>query len=215
MVTLSLTHDTNELLLIIVRTLYILTITIPFTTYLLLLHITHHFLTFLISFVNFFNILLILAYRHTSNLRDILVKAKPFTNATPNNTSSVPGSLRCEQDCTACPYITNRLTHKTFLSTGATRQITSHVNCNTKNLINVIQCIRFHFQFIGETKAWVALEKKKWDKFVLITKKMSDSCQPRTTPSATYLSTETNLQRSRSPATNQAFLGKTNKKCFL
>ena len=63
----------------------------------------------------------IVAYRRTSILRDILVKAKLPTITTPNNTSSPPGSFRCGQDCATCPYVTNGLTHYTFFSTGATR----------------------------------------------------------------------------------------------
>ena len=63
----------------------------------------------------------IVAYRRTSNLRDILVKAKLPTITTPifNNTSLPPGSFRCGQDCATCPYVTNGLTHYTFFSTGA------------------------------------------------------------------------------------------------
>ena len=92
----------------------------------------------------------IVAYRRTSNLRDILVKAKlPIITPT-HNTNLPPGSFRCGQVCAACPYITNGLTHRTFFSTGATRQIKSHLTCNTKTLIDMIQCNRCHLQYIGE-----------------------------------------------------------------
>ena len=37
-------------------------------------------------------------------------------------------------------------------STGETRNITSHITCNTKNLIYMVQCNRCHLQYIGETK---------------------------------------------------------------
>ena len=46
------------------------------------------------------------AYRRSSNLRDLLVKAQlPVisTNHFP------PGSFRCGQNCATCPYITNGL----------------------------------------------------------------------------------------------------------
>ena len=82
----------------------------------------------------------IVAYRRTSNLRDILVKAKLPTITSPNNTSLPPGSFRCGQDCATCPYFINGLTHYTFFSTGATHQTKSHITCNTKNLIYMIQC---------------------------------------------------------------------------
>ena len=32
------------------------------------------------------------------------------------------------------------------------RNITSHITCNTKNLIYMVQCNRCHLQYIGETK---------------------------------------------------------------
>ena len=53
----------------------------------------------------------IIAYRRSSNLRDLLVKAQlPVisTNHFP------PGSFRCGQNCATCPYITNGLTSYTF-----------------------------------------------------------------------------------------------------
>ena len=56
----------------------------------------------------------------------------------PNNTHLPPGSFRCGQGCTTCPCITNGLKHYTFFSTGETRHITSHITCNTKNLICMI-----------------------------------------------------------------------------
>ena len=75
-----------------------------------------------------------------ANLRDILVKAKLPNITIPNNTSLPPGSLRCGQDCATCtcPYVTNSLAHYTFFSTGATRQIKSHITCNTKNLHDTV-----------------------------------------------------------------------------
>ena len=94
----------------------------------------------------------IVAYRRTSNLRDILVKAQLPAVTAPNSTNLPPGSFRCGQDCATCPYITNGLKHYTFSSTGETRNITSHITCNTKNLIYMVQCNRCHLQYIGETK---------------------------------------------------------------
>ena len=94
----------------------------------------------------------IVAYRRTSNLRDILVKAQLPAITAPNSTNLPPGSFRCGQDCATCPYITNGLKYYTFSSTGETRNITSHITCNTKNLIYMVQCNRCHLQYIGETK---------------------------------------------------------------
>ena len=89
------------------------------------------------------------AYRRSSNLRDLLVKAQlPVisTNHFP------PGSFRCGQNCATCPYITNGLTSYTFYATGETRSITSHITCNTKNVIYMVQCHLCNLQYLGETK---------------------------------------------------------------
>ena len=94
----------------------------------------------------------IVAYRRSSNLRDILVKAQ-LPVFTPSNNINLPlGSFRCGQNCATCPYITDGLKHYTFFSTGHTRNITSHITCNSKNLIYMVQCNRCHLQYIGETK---------------------------------------------------------------
>ena len=37
-------------------------------------------------------------------------------------------------------------------ATGETRSITSHITCNTKNVIYMVQCNRCNLQYIGETK---------------------------------------------------------------
>ena len=52
--------------------------------------------------------LLIVAYRSTSNLRDILVKAKLPTITTSNNTCL--SHFAVDSDCATYPYITNGLT---------------------------------------------------------------------------------------------------------
>ena len=62
------------------------------------------------------------------------------------------GSFRCNKNCRTCPYITPGLTTYTFISTGETRPIKSHLTCDTKNVIYMIQCNRCNLQYIGRTK---------------------------------------------------------------
>ena len=50
-----------------------------------------------------------------------------------------------------CDSLT-KLTSYTFYATGEIRSITSHITCNTKNVIYMVQCSRFNLQYIGETK---------------------------------------------------------------
>ena len=122
---------------------------------------THHFLTFLISYVKHFHILLsskrcrevfkhppIVAFRRTSNLRDILLSRLLTTLVYNRDHSAVDKIVLLV--LTLLTFL--HTIQCTFFSTGATCQIKSHIICNTKNLIYMIQCNRCHLQYIGETK---------------------------------------------------------------
>ena len=43
-------------------------------------------------------------------------------------------------------------TNYTFSATGETRTIHDHIDCNSKNLICMIHCLRCNKEYIGETK---------------------------------------------------------------
>ena len=62
------------------------------------------------------------------------------------------GSFRCGKGCLTCRYISPGLTSYTFSTTGETYLITSHITCETENLIYMIQCKRCNLQYIGKTK---------------------------------------------------------------
>ena len=94
----------------------------------------------------------VVAFRRSLDLRDLLVTAKLSPNVTHSNSALPSGSFRCGKNCATCPYIFHGLTNCTFFSTGETRSINSHITCETKNLIYMIQCNRCHLQYIGETK---------------------------------------------------------------
>ena len=94
----------------------------------------------------------VVAFRRSPNLRDTLVTAKLPSNSTTSHPQLPPGSFRCGRNCVTCPYISDGLTNYTFFSTGETRPIKSHLTCDTKNLIYLIQCNRCNLQYIGETK---------------------------------------------------------------
>ena len=98
---------------------------------------------------NVFTSVLLVAFRRTDNLSDILVKSKLRT-VTQNNVSK--GSFRCGNNCITCHYITDGRTNYTFSATGETRTITNHIDCNSKNLIYMVHCRRCNKQYLGETK---------------------------------------------------------------
>ena len=94
----------------------------------------------------------VVAFRRSSNLRDLLVTAKLSSNSTNPHPQLPSGSFRCGKNCATCPYISHGLTNDTFFSTGQTHPIKSNLICETKNLIYMIQCNRCNLQYIGETK---------------------------------------------------------------
>ena len=49
-------------------------------------------------------------------------------------------------------YITDGHTNFTFSANGEIRTIHDHIDCNSKNLIYMINCLRCNKQYIGETK---------------------------------------------------------------
>ena len=83
------------------------------------------------------------AYRRSPNLRDILVKVQlPVIS-----TNHFPlGSFRCGKK------LGHLSIHDLICATGETRSITSHITCNTKNMIYIVQCNCCNLQYIGETK---------------------------------------------------------------
>ena len=79
------------------------------------------------------------AYRSSPNLRYLLVKAQ-LTVISNNHFS--PGFFRYRQ-LKLCHLSIHRLTIL-FYSTSETRFITSHITCNTKNVIYMVECNRCH-----------------------------------------------------------------------
>ena len=87
----------------------------------------------------------IVAYRRS----DFLGRAQ-LRNLTQHNQPR--GSYPCGKNCLTCKYISDRQTSYTFHATGETRPITNHIDCNSKNVIYMIQCSHCSKQYIGETK---------------------------------------------------------------
>ena len=99
---------------------------------------------------NVFKAAPIVAYRRSSNLSDFLVRAK-LRNFTQLNQPR--GSYPCGKNRSTCKNISDQQTSYTFHATGETRPITNHIDCNSKNVIYMIQCNHYCCkQNIGETK---------------------------------------------------------------
>ena len=76
----------------------------------------------------------------------------------------------------------------TGLSTGETRHITHHIDCNSKNVIYMVHCNRCHKQYIGETKRRL---KDRFNEHRRPVDKQTNSSKP-TTVSEHFLSNDHN-----------------------
>ena len=83
---------------------------------------------------------LVVGYRRSPNLRDLLVRAKLKSLNPPP--SFPPGSFRCNSrhGCLIRPHIEDGKKLYTFTSTGETHEIKQHITCNSTNLTYMIEC---------------------------------------------------------------------------
>ena len=78
------------------------------------------------------------AFRRSHNLSNILVSAKLHVAATITNQPR--GSCgHFGDNCLTCNYINNGLAKYTFNSSSETRLINHHIDCNSKNVIYIVQ----------------------------------------------------------------------------
>ena len=91
----------------------------------------------------------LMAFKRQRNLKDFLVRAKVQANKKYTNRQTF-GMKKCKKQCVACPFIMEGKTVKcdTFLW-----NIRKDVNCDTKNIIYMIECTleRCRQRYIGES----------------------------------------------------------------
>ena len=96
----------------------------------------------------------IVAYRRSSNLSDFLVRAETSQSHTTQPALGLLGNqpwVRKVLSRLVNTYMTDKLPY-TFHATGETGPITNHIDCNSKNVICMIQCNHCSKQCRGETK---------------------------------------------------------------
>ena len=97
----------------------------------------------------------IVSYRKPSSLRDHLVRAKLKSNVT----GTPKGIHKCtpQRNCLTCSHILDGANTITFTNTNKTFNIKQRLDCNSSNVIYVIQCTRClknrntNCQYIGQT----------------------------------------------------------------
>ena len=92
----------------------------------------------------------LVAYSRPQNIKDKLIRAKlpPISNKPKR---IIPGMHKCKSNCKICPYIkAEKVLKSTYTKT--TVQLTKHFNCETSNLVYLIECTKCKDQYIGQTK---------------------------------------------------------------
>ncbi len=95
----------------------------------------------------------LVAYKRPPNLKDILCHSRQ----TPTQPPKPPGSHPCGGNrCGICKHFLqkNSVISKT---TGKKYPTSGHFNCNTNNLVYLIQCTQCGMQYVGETKTSLRL----------------------------------------------------------
>jgi hypothetical protein len=92
----------------------------------------------------------IIAYERPQNIRDLLVKSL-FCPPLRNTENSNKGSCKCTKKCITCSYMKNTTTFKSK-NNNMRFSILSTIDCQTENVIYLIECQKCMAQYVGETK---------------------------------------------------------------
>ena len=93
----------------------------------------------------------LIAYKRQRNIGDKIFRAKVCPNI-PYPRRNLRGMKKCQKECHVCSYIQER---KSVKSGKFTWSINDHVDCNTENIIYLIQCDRENCKenkYIGESE---------------------------------------------------------------
>ena len=95
--------------------------------------------------------------RSSKNIKEILAPStvalsRPLTMNTNDNNETL-GSHPCNTPCVYCKLLSKTETdHFTSVSTGQSYKIRQSVNCQSKNVICVVKCVKCDLQGVGHSK---------------------------------------------------------------
>ena len=92
------------------------------------------------------------AYRRPKNIREFLIRAKVPPVPEQRQKKNIKGMQKCTDQCTACPYVLEG--KKIKVNSKSTWQINRSMNCNSYNIIYMLECNKDKCQqrYIGESK---------------------------------------------------------------
>ena len=91
----------------------------------------------------------LVAFKRTKNLKDYLIRAKVPPNLKNRPQRKIPGMSKCRNQCHLCPYVKET---KYIEERNIKWKINKSVNCETTNVVYLIQCERCKVKYIGETE---------------------------------------------------------------
>ena len=97
----------------------------------------------------------LVAFKRQKNIKDFVIRAKVPPKMKRNPKREIPGMRKCNKPCQACPYIKEQ---KQIETQKFTWKINSHVNCESKNIVYIIECSKENckMKYIGETERTLA-----------------------------------------------------------
>ena len=92
----------------------------------------------------------LVAYKRPPNIGDRLIRAKlpPPPPTRPKRVKA--GMHKCNGSCSICPYVKVQKQVKAKHSTAVV-QLSKHYDCNTKNIVYILECKKCGDQYIGQT----------------------------------------------------------------
>ena len=112
------------------------------------------------------------------NIKEILAPSivalsRPLTINT-NDTNETLGHHPCNLPCVYCKLLSKTETnHFTSVSTGQSYKIRQSINCQSKNVIYVVKCVKCNLQGVGDSKK---ICKRIWNYFSHITLRIFQVC---------------------------------------
>ena len=95
--------------------------------------------------------------RSSKNMKEILASStvalsRPLTMNTNDNTEAL-GSHPCNKPCVYCKLLSKTETNQfASVSTGQSYKVRQSINCQSKNVICVVKCVKCNLQVVGHSK---------------------------------------------------------------
>ena len=93
----------------------------------------------------------IAAFKKQKNIRNFVIRAKVYSENISREQRTILGMFSCNKPCLTCPFVNQR---KKISCNNFTWEIRKKVNCETSNIVYLIECNKENCnqKYIGESK---------------------------------------------------------------